>query len=65
MNGITSKTDVLSLKGYSYFDLGLLFKVKGKTNRAREYISKAIQVFEESEAEVYMKEAKEAIESLK
>ena len=48
----------------AHLDLGLLHKSKGRTERARDCISKAIQLFEQCEAEVYLKQAKEALESL-
>jgi class 3 adenylate cyclase/tetratricopeptide (TPR) repeat protein len=50
--------------GEAYFDLGLLHKAKGRVDQARESISKAIQVFEECEADVFLKQANEALESL-
>ncbi len=48
----------------SYLELGLLYKAKGKKDQARDYISKAIQVFEQCEAEGFLKQAKEALASL-
>jgi class 3 adenylate cyclase/tetratricopeptide (TPR) repeat protein len=45
-------------------DMGLLHKAKGRSNEARKYISDAIQLFEECEADVYLKQAKEALASL-
>jgi class 3 adenylate cyclase/tetratricopeptide (TPR) repeat protein len=50
--------------GAVYLDMGLFYKARKRTDQARECISKAIQVFEECEAEVYMKQAKEALASL-
>jgi hypothetical protein len=44
--------------------MGLFYKAKKRTGQARECISKAIQVFEECEAEVYLAQAKNALESL-
>ena len=55
---------VKGLLGQAYMDLGLLHKAKKRTAQARECISKAIKVFEECEAEVYLKQANEALESL-
>ncbi len=51
--------------GNAYFDLGLLHKRKGKRNRARECFSEAIQFFESCEAGEYLKEANQALESLR
>jgi tetratricopeptide (TPR) repeat protein len=54
----------IGIMSQAYFDLGLLHKAKGRTGQAREYISQAINLFEQSEAEVYLKQAKEALASL-
>ncbi|MBT3368387.1 MAG: AAA family ATPase, partial [Nitrospina sp.] len=53
-----------SLLGPLYLDSGLLHKAKKRTDKAREYLSEAIQIFEQCEAEVYLKQAKEALTSL-
>ncbi len=45
-------------------DLGALHIVKKRLEKAQECISEAIQIFEQCEAEVYLKQAKEALESL-
>jgi len=50
--------------GQAYLDLGLLHKAKGKNVQAREYITKAIQILEQCETEVFLKQAKEALASL-
>ena len=51
--------------GQAYLDLGLLHKAKRKTELARKCISEAIQIFEGCEAEVFLKQAREALASLK
>jgi tetratricopeptide (TPR) repeat protein len=50
--------------GMAYLDLGLLYRTKGKKEQARECISEAIQIFEQTEAEGFLKQAKEALASL-
>ena len=50
--------------GQAYLDLGLLHKAKGKNVQAQEYITKAIQILEQCETEVFLKQAKEALASL-
>ena len=50
--------------GPVYLDMGLFYRARKKTGQARECILKAIQVFEECEAEVYLAQAKNALESL-
>jgi class 3 adenylate cyclase/tetratricopeptide (TPR) repeat protein len=48
----------------SNFFLGLMQKAKGNTDQARESVSRAIEIFEQCEAEVYLREAKEVLASL-
>jgi hypothetical protein len=45
-------------------DMGELRKIKGKTDEARKYISDAIQLFEECDADVFLKQAREALAAL-
>jgi len=52
------------LLGTANLDLGLFHKAKKRNDQAREYISEAIQIFEHCEAEIYLKQAKEALTSL-
>ena len=47
-----------------YETLGLLYKDRKRTDQARQCISKAIQIFEECEAKMYLKQAKELLASL-
>ncbi|MFC1896328.1 AAA family ATPase [Thermodesulfobacteriota bacterium] len=50
--------------GQACLDLGLLHEAKRRKDKARECISEAINIFQECEAEVYLKQAKEALASL-
>jgi tetratricopeptide (TPR) repeat protein len=50
--------------GQAYLDLGLLHKAKKRMEQAKICISEAIQFFEQCEADVYLKLANEALESL-
>lgn len=50
--------------GLAYLDLGLLHRAKKRKDQAKECISEAVQLFEQCEAEVYLKQAKEALMSL-
>jgi hypothetical protein len=61
---IAEKTGAKGTLGKSCFDLGLLYKAKRKRDQARVYLSKAIQTFELCEAETYLRQAKEALDSL-
>ena len=53
------------LKGMSYTDLGNLYKVQKRYNLAKEYITKAIHVFENIGATGYMKNAEKSMDELK
>jgi tetratricopeptide (TPR) repeat protein len=53
------------LLGNTYLDLALLHKAKKRIDKARECISEAIQLFEKCEVEVYLKQAKEVLASLR
>ena len=45
-------------------DMGALHSAKKRSEKAQECILEAIQIFEQCEAEVYLKQAKETLESL-
>jgi tetratricopeptide (TPR) repeat protein len=53
-----------SMLGITYLDLGVLYRTKGKKGKARECISKAVDLFEQCEAEEYLRGAQEALEDL-
>jgi tetratricopeptide (TPR) repeat protein len=48
----------------AYLDMGQLRLTKGRNDEARKYISDAIQLFEECEADVFLKQARETLASL-
>jgi hypothetical protein len=52
------------LLGLAYLDIGLLYKTRNRTDRARQCVSQAIQIFEKCEAEEHLVRAKEALASL-
>ena len=45
-------------------ELGLLYKAKKRTAQAKEFILKAIEIFEQCETEVFMQQARETLASL-
>jgi tetratricopeptide (TPR) repeat protein len=59
---VSKKVGDKGLLGEAYLNLGLLYKEKKKTVKARECLSKAVRVFEECEIEVFLREAKQALE---
>jgi len=61
---IAKKIGAKSISGPAYLDWGLLHKAKKRKDQARECISKAIEIFEKCEADVYLKQANEALESI-
>jgi class 3 adenylate cyclase/tetratricopeptide (TPR) repeat protein len=50
--------------GQCYLDLGQLYKGKKKTDQARKYIADAVETFKECEADIFMKQAEEALAQL-
>ena len=52
------------LLGQATLDLGLLHKIKGRTDEAKKCISDAVRLFEECEADVFLKQAREELASL-
>jgi len=54
-----------NLLGQINRDLAILYKVKNRKDQAEESISKAIALFEECEANIYLKQAKDDLVSLR
>jgi tetratricopeptide (TPR) repeat protein len=52
------------IKGSAYLDLGLLYKAKKRKDQGIKFISEAVKLFEQCEADVYLKQANEPLESL-
>jgi tetratricopeptide (TPR) repeat protein len=50
--------------GRVFFRLGQLHKAKRRNEQAREYFSEAVHLFQECDAHIYLKQAKEALFSL-
>ena len=48
-----------------YLDLGVLHRSKKRFDKAKECFLKAMEIFEETEAEGYLKQAREALDSIK
>ena len=61
---VGEKIGAKSVAGPAYLDLGFLHIAKKRRDQAIECISKAIQIFEQCDAEGYLKKAKEALASL-
>ena len=61
---VAIKIGAKSLLGQAYIALGLIHKSRHRTEQARQCITQAIELFEEYEAEVYLKQAEEALEAL-
>ena len=53
-----------TILGGAYLDLGLLHKAKKRTDKAKQCISEAKKMFEQCEADAYLKQANEALASL-
>jgi tetratricopeptide (TPR) repeat protein len=50
--------------GRAYLNLGLLHQAKKRVEKAKECIAEAIKIFEETEAELFLKQAREVLESM-
>jgi class 3 adenylate cyclase/tetratricopeptide (TPR) repeat protein len=61
---ITKEIGSINYMARAYFDLGRLHKAKKRIDQARECISRAIELFEQCEADVFLQQAKEALASL-
>lgn len=53
-----------SILAQSYLNLGLLYKARDKKEKARGFVEESIKIFEQCEADVYLKQAKETLTSL-
>jgi len=56
---VASQIGAIGILGQASLGLGLLYKARGKTDNARDYFSAAIEAFEKSGAERYLKQARE------
>jgi hypothetical protein len=63
--GVAMEVGAKGTLGTTYLDLGLLHKVKGRDDKARETLSEAIKVFEQCEIEFNLRKAQEEMASLK
>ena len=61
---IFTKMGAKNFLAQAYLDLGLLHKAKKRTYKAKQCISEAIKIFEQCEAEIFLKQAKEIFASL-
>jgi class 3 adenylate cyclase/tetratricopeptide (TPR) repeat protein len=58
---VSRQIGAIGILGEASLGLGLLYKTKGKTYEAEKYFSEAIEAFEKSGAEGYLKQAREAL----
>jgi len=61
---IAEEIGAKSISGPAYLDWGLLHKAKKRKEKAKKCIYEAVKLFEQFEADVYLKQANEALESL-
>ncbi|MDH7499179.1 MAG: AAA family ATPase, partial [candidate division NC10 bacterium] len=61
---VARETGAKGLLGRGHLGLGRLHRAKGRKDKARECICTAIEAFEQCEAEGYLKQAREVLESL-
>jgi len=58
---VANEIGAKSLLGQAALELGALYKAKGMSAQAQKYISEAIQIFQQCHAELFLKQAKEAL----
>lgn len=61
---ISKSIDAKIIMAQAYLELAILHKSKNRVTTAREYVTKAIQLFEIGNADAYLNQAKETLESL-
>jgi tetratricopeptide (TPR) repeat protein len=61
---ISKEIGMKGFLGMSYLDLGLLYETSKKPEEARNLILRSIEVFEECEADGFLKQAKKALRNL-
>ena len=61
---VANEIGAKGIEGQALLNLGRLHKVKGRTDKARDYFSRAVKIFEECEAEIFLKQATEALSCL-
>ena len=62
--GVAKKMGAKTVMGAACLDLGLMYKSMKKKDRAIELVSKAVEIFEECGADVYLKQSQETLKSL-
>jgi len=62
---ISKEIGAKGILAQAYLDLGRLHQAKRRKDKAKDYISKAIEFFEQCEADVLLNQAREALDLLK
>jgi len=60
---VATEIEARDILGRAYLDLGLFHKAKSRNDQAGQCLSRAIEIFEQSEAEVYLKQAQDALDN--
>jgi hypothetical protein len=61
---LARETGAKGFLGQPCLQMGLLYKLRGKMEKAKEYLMEAREVFEECELKVYTKRTQELLDSL-
>ena len=59
-----NKIGALGLMGQAHLDLGTLYKIKNRRNQASNNLKKAIEIFQETGAYVFLRQAEKSLASL-
>jgi tetratricopeptide (TPR) repeat protein len=62
---VATEIEARDILGRAYLDLGLFHKAKSRNGQAGHCLSRAIELFEQSGAEVYLKQAQDALDNNK
>jgi len=62
---VAEKIGAMGMLGHAYYHLGLLHKLKGNKQKARDNITKAIYYLEKCQAETYLSKATEVLAAIK
>ena len=61
---IAKEIGAVGIIGQSYLNLGFLYRLKKRNDLAKDYFQKAIEMFEKNEAEEFLNQSNEALNSL-
>lgn len=61
---LAEETGAIGIMAQAHLDLGILHKIKKRNDMAKKHLEKAIKVFQEIDAHIFLKQAKEELNAL-